>query len=74
MVMKCGWINQSLGISVQHHEASFLMPKSGPRDRFFYPHLTFMKNSIESYYFVTKSREESDLDISIGLNHGLWII
>ena len=69
-------MNQSLWISVQHHVASLLMPKSDPHDRFLCPHLMLMKDtySIEAYYFVTKAREESDLDINIALNHGLWII
>ena len=32
----------SLGITVRHHEASLVMPISDPRDRFFYPHHTYM--------------------------------
>ena len=40
------WIeNLSLGITVRHHEACLVMPISDPRDRFFYPHHTSMKDT-----------------------------
>ena len=40
------WIeNLSLGITVRHHSASLVMPISDPRDRFFYPHHTHMKDT-----------------------------
>ena len=35
----------SLGITVRHHSASLVMPISDPRDRFFYPHHTHMKDT-----------------------------
>ena len=35
----------SLGITVRHHSASLVMPISDPRDRFFYPHHTPMKDT-----------------------------
>ena len=37
--------NLSLGITVRHHSASLVMPISDPRDRFFYPHHTPMKDT-----------------------------
>ena len=40
-----GWKNLLLGVTVRHHSASLVMPISDPRDRFFYPHHTSMKNS-----------------------------
>ena len=44
------WIeNLSLGITVQHHEASLVTPISDPSDRFFYPHHTPMK---DIYYLI----------------------
>ena len=39
-----GWKNPLLGITVRHHSASLVMPISDPRDRFFYPHHTPMKD------------------------------
>ena len=41
----CGQKNLSLGITVRHHSASLVMPISDPRDRFFYPHHTPMKDT-----------------------------
>ena len=37
--------NPSLGITVWHHSASLVMPISDPRDRFFYPYHTPMKDT-----------------------------
>ena len=37
------WIEN--GITVRHHSASPVMPISDPRDRFFYPHHTSMKDT-----------------------------
>ena len=45
----CGLKNLSLGITVRHHSASLVMPISDPRDRFFYPHHTPMKDT----YYLT---------------------
>ena len=39
--------NLSLGITVRHHSASLVMTISDPRDGFFYPHHTPMK---DTYY------------------------
>ena len=41
----CGYKNPSLGITDRHHSASLVMPTSDPRDRFFYPHHTHMKDT-----------------------------
>ena len=35
----------SLGITVWHHEVGLVMPISDPRNRFFYPHHTPMKDT-----------------------------
>ena len=37
--VRIGKKNQTLGISVRCHSASFVMPISDPRDAFFYPTL-----------------------------------
>ena len=37
--------NLSLEITVRHHSASLVMPISDPRNRFFYPHHTHMKDT-----------------------------
>ena len=41
----CGQKNLSLGITIRHHSASLVMPISDPRDRFFDPHHTPMKDT-----------------------------
>ena len=41
----CGYKNLLLGITVRRHSASLVMPISDPRDRFFYPHHTTMKDT-----------------------------
>ena len=39
------WIEKSVTrVTVRHHSASLVMPNSDPRDRFFYPHHTPMKD------------------------------
>ena len=51
--------NLSFGITVRHQSASLVMPISDPRDRFFYPHHTSMKDSC---YFPVQAE-----------NHGITI-
>ena len=41
----CGLKNLSLEITVRHHSASLVMPISDPRERFFCPHHTPMKDT-----------------------------
>ena len=56
----CGQENLSLGITVRHHSASLVMPISDPRDRFFYPYHTPMKDT----YIINRpeiSREGIDI-------------
>ena len=50
--------NLSLGITVRHHSASLVMPISDPRDRFFYPHHTPMKDT----YFLIWISDLLDMD------------
>ena len=38
--------NPSVGITVCHHSASLVMPNADPLDRFFYPTLTLMMDSL----------------------------
>ena len=45
MVVWCELKIPSLGITVRHHSASLVMPKSYPRDGVFNPHLTTNKDS-----------------------------
>ena len=49
----CGQKNLSLGITVRHHSASLVMPISDPRDRFFYPHHTPMKDTYNHTPIIT---------------------
>ena len=52
------WIEKlSLEITVRHHSASLVMPISDPRDRFFYPHHTPMKDT----YILDLCDERRDL-------------
>ena len=51
----CGQQNPSLGITVRHRSASLVMPVSDPRDRFFYPHHTPMKDAY--MYILTYETE-----------------
>ena len=39
--------------AVRHHSASHVVPISDPRDRFFYPHLTPMKESYNLTHVIT---------------------
>ena len=39
------WKNESLAITICHHSASLLMPKSDPLDGLFYPTLTLMMDA-----------------------------
>ena len=52
-------INLSLGITVRHHSASLVMPISDPRDRFFYPHHTPMKDTYNPKYSHTEQKTET---------------
>ena len=56
MAVWCGYKNLSLGITVRQHWASLVMPISDPRDRFFYPHHTPMK---DTYYIIFANRPVS---------------
>ena len=47
--MRVGYKNPSLEITVCHHSASLVMPNCDPRNRFFYPTFTFMKDSDNLY-------------------------
>ena len=44
--------NLSLGITVRHHSASLVMPNSDPRERFFYPQHTPMKDTYTIIHVV----------------------
>ena len=48
--------NLLLGVTIQHHEASLLMPVSDLRDRFFYPHSTPMKDTYNLKLLVSQSK------------------
>ena len=48
----CGWKNPSLEIAVRHHLESLVMLISDPRDRFFYPHHTPMKDTYIISVFI----------------------
>ena len=50
MVVWCGQKNPSLEITVRHHSASLAMPVIDPRDRFFCPHQTPIKDT----YYLTQ--------------------
>ena len=58
----CGQKNLSLGITVRHHSASLVMPISDPRDRFFYPHHTPIKDT----YYLTQDRIKITCILCIG--------
>ena len=45
MAVRCELKIPSLRITVWHHSASLVIPKSYPRDRLFNPHLTTIKDS-----------------------------
>ena len=55
MSVWCRQRNPSLGITVRHHSASLVMPISDPRDRFFYPHRTPMKDTYYLRLFILDS-------------------
>ena len=60
MVVWCGYKNPSLGITVLHHSAKTRDDKQWPSDRFFYPHLTPMKDScggITVWHHSAQSRD-----------------
>ena len=46
MVARCELKIPLLGITVQHHPASLVMPNRYPRDGIFNPHLTTIKDSL----------------------------
>ena len=46
----------SLGITVRHHSANLVMPKSYPRDRIFNPNLTTIKDSYNPRYHQYRTK------------------
>ena len=49
--------NLLLGITVRHHSASLVMPIIDPRDRYFYPHHTPMKDTYHlTHVHLTQDR------------------
>ena len=55
IVLRCVLKIPSLGITVRHHLASFVMPKSYLRDGIFNPHLTTIKDSYNLSRITIKS-------------------
>ena len=59
-LVRVGWKNLSLVITVCHHSTSLEMPMGDPQDGFFYPTPTLM---IDSYSLImpTNSSQQNDM-------------